>query len=136
MCLVLVAEMHILIGMAVTTVLIIGWAMGNLFCAVFLSLAPAAGALILLAQKTGPSPWALACFALIAVIWAPRYLPRLPERRRLAKIARQRRRDYLTARHPDPAPAPDMSLLKAIGVTVAICLSVTVVMMPFFYLSN
>jgi hypothetical protein len=66
--------MHILIGMAIASILIIGWAMGNLFCAVFLSLAPAAGAIILLAQKTGPSPWALACFALIAVIWAPIWL--------------------------------------------------------------
>ena len=68
---------HILIGLAVATVLIILWASGNLFACVFLSIPAGLGLLIFTVQDARGSPnhwiWALACAALLAGIWVPRY---------------------------------------------------------------
>jgi len=83
--------MHILIGMAVATVLIILWAQGSLFACVFLSLAPALGALIFLIQSPHASPWWLACVALIVVIWTPRYVLLRRERAVWNRIRRRQR---------------------------------------------
>lgn len=69
--------MHILIGLAVATVLIILWAQGNLFACVFLSIPTALGLLLFAVQDAARSPdhvtWAFVCAALLAGIWAPRY---------------------------------------------------------------
>jgi hypothetical protein len=71
---------HILIGLAVATVLIILWASGNLFACVFLSIPPALGLLIFMLQDARGSPnhwvWALACAFSLAGIWAPRLFRR------------------------------------------------------------
>jgi FtsH-binding integral membrane protein len=76
--------MHVLIGLvvglAITTVLLIGWARGNLFACVFLSLPPTAYLLIVCLQQSGNvhnnfyPGWVLACVGLICVVWAPRHL--------------------------------------------------------------
>ena len=72
--------MHILIFMAVATVLIILWAQGNLFACVFLSIVPALGFLIFAIQDRTDSPgspaWMLICAVSLAVIWVPLYLRR------------------------------------------------------------
>jgi membrane protein implicated in regulation of membrane protease activity len=93
--------MHILIGMAVATLLIIGCFAGNLFVCVFLSLAPALGALIFFAQTPAQPGWGLVCIGVVCVIWLPRYLrlraynrpqlvSRLSEAERLAWVERDR----------------------------------------------
>jgi hypothetical protein len=94
--------MHILIGMAIVSLLIIGCFVGNLFVCVFLSLTPAVGALIFLAQTTPQPGWALACLAVICVIWLPRYL-RLRACRRFYSLSPP---PALAHRfYPDPTPA-------------------------------
>jgi hypothetical protein len=80
--------MHILIGMAVATLLVIGVAVGNLFACVFLSLLPAAYlALALTVGTTNSEGWAIACVVLLVVIWGPRWL-RLRAYNRPAKLRR------------------------------------------------
>jgi hypothetical protein len=66
---------HILIGLAVATVLIILWASGNLFACVFLSIPPALG-LLIIAMRTDPALpiYPQLCFGSLAVIWLPRFL--------------------------------------------------------------
>ena len=73
-----VIVLHLLIGLTVATLLIIGCFYGNLFACVFLSIVPGGAVLILcLQQLPGGSPsnpaWALVCAGLLACIWAPRY---------------------------------------------------------------
>jgi hypothetical protein len=65
--------MHILIGLVVATVLVIGWAAGNLFACVFLSLPTGAlGLYSLLFINTGAGfLGVLACAAVLCGIWAP-----------------------------------------------------------------
>jgi hypothetical protein len=66
--------MHIVLGMAVASLLIIGVAVGNLFACVFLSLLPAAYLLLCIVAGTHNSEgWAFASAVLLCVIWAPRY---------------------------------------------------------------
>ena len=69
--------MHILIGLAVATVIIILWAQGSLFACVFLSIPTGLGALILAVQDELTAPnhvaHALFCALLLLVIWAPRF---------------------------------------------------------------
>jgi hypothetical protein len=78
----------ILIGMGVAATLIILWVQGNLFACVFLSIPPALGLLIFTLQDGTNSPnhvdWAIACLALLAVVWMPHYCLR----RRLARTPR------------------------------------------------
>ena len=67
--------MHILIGFAIATLLIIGWARGNLFCCVFLNLGTAAGVLFgLLFMETPPIGVTIivVCLVLTGIVWAPR----------------------------------------------------------------
>ena len=68
--------MHILIGLAVATVIIILWARGNLFACVFLSI-PIGLLMLLMIADTGDGLKALlsamVCAGLLAVIWVPRY---------------------------------------------------------------
>ena len=66
--------MHILIGLAVATVLIILWAQGNLFACVFLSIPTGLGALFFISDTPVIG---LICVLLLAGIWAPRYYRRL-----------------------------------------------------------
>jgi hypothetical protein len=60
--------MHILIGLVVATVLVIGWACGNLFACVFLSL-PTIGLFVFLAMQNHPA--AAWCLAALGAIWVP-----------------------------------------------------------------
>ena len=62
--------MHILIGLVVATVLVIGWACGNLFACVFLSLGALGLALAFSSVPAAGNIW-LICFAIIFVIWVP-----------------------------------------------------------------
>jgi hypothetical protein len=66
----------ILIGLAVATLLVIGWGAGNLFVCVFLSLpvglaAAVYGITSVDGSRTGP---VLVCLALIGLIWVPRII--------------------------------------------------------------
>jgi hypothetical protein len=68
---------HILIGMAVATVLIILWAQGSLFACVFLSIPPGVVLLLFIKETISRAPpggpiWPIACVALLLGIWAPR----------------------------------------------------------------
>jgi hypothetical protein len=106
--------MIVLIGLTVATLLIIGCFAGNLFVCVFLSLAPALGALIFFAQ-TPPQPgWGLVCIAVICVIWLPRYL-RLRAHKRVYSLSPP---PALAHRfYPDPTPtdhAADLIEIKRI----------------------
>ena len=84
--------MHILIGIlvgfGVAAALIILWAQGNLFAAVFLSIPTGLVLLIFTFQDAERSPdhvkWALFTLGALAVIWAPHYALR----RRLAQMPR------------------------------------------------
>ena len=68
--------MHILIGMAVATVLIITWFQGNLFTCVFLSIPTGLGLLLFTVQDAARSPDhihnALLCIGILVLIWLPR----------------------------------------------------------------
>lgn len=75
--------MHILIGLvvglAVITLLIIGWLNGSLFASVFLSLPPAAYLMIACLQQSSGNNrfypgWVLICVGTICIVWMPRYL--------------------------------------------------------------
>ena len=118
----------ILIGMAVATLLIIGWAYGSLAACVFLTLAPAAALLIFALQHVGnghPSPpvWILVCVFIIWAIWLPRHL-------RLRAIA------YPDYRVRLPPVKQDISFVKAAGTGVLIIGAVTLLMMPVFLLGR
>ena len=73
--------MHILliaiIVMGLATILLIGWAQGQLFACVFLSIPPALG-LLIIAMRTDPALpiYPQLCFGALAIIWTPRYLIR------------------------------------------------------------
>jgi hypothetical protein len=116
--------MHILIGLAVATLLIIGICVGNLFACVFLSLLPAAYLLLAVGLGTTNSGgWALACVVLLCVIWGPRYL-RIRASQRVYRL------------HAPPAPKPPMppirrnallvsgGILGAYGLTLIVTLAV------------
>ena len=61
---------HILIGMAVATVLIILWAQGSLFACVFLSIPTGLGLLFFFSDTPVIG---LICVLLLAGIWVPRF---------------------------------------------------------------
>ncbi len=69
--------MEILIGLAIATVLVIGWAKGNLFACVFLSLGLLLGALFSAVIMFSGQDWGailfVICLALLAGVWGPRY---------------------------------------------------------------
>ena len=68
--------MHILIGLAVATVIIILWAQGNLFACVFLSIPTGLGLLVFILQdERSPKHVdnALLCIVILLIIWAPRH---------------------------------------------------------------
>jgi hypothetical protein len=70
--------MHILIGLliglAVTTALIILWTSGNLFACVFLSIPPGLGLLVIAMRDDPALPiYPTLCLGSLVVIWAPRY---------------------------------------------------------------
>jgi hypothetical protein len=98
--------MHILIGLVVATVLAIGWACGNLFACVFLSLpvgllAIIYGATSVDGSRTGP---VVLCLSILVAIWLPRTFIRYV-------AARELRRNQLIKRgiyrlHPRPAEPP------------------------------
>ena len=75
--------MHILIGLAVATVIIILWAQGSLFACVFLSIPTGLGALFFFSDTPVIG---LICALLLAGIWVPRYY--LGRRERTASITR------------------------------------------------
>ena len=110
--------MHILIGMAVATVLIILWASGNLFACVFLSIPPALG-LLIIAMRTDPALpiYPQLCFGSLAVIWTPRFL------HRRARNHRPQRRDALIpmpeARYVPPSLHVPESLRLALSERAA-----------------
>jgi hypothetical protein len=65
--------MHILIGLAVATVLLIGWICGNVFACVFLTV----GALfvaIVFSAAPAVGTIRLMCLACIFVIWVPFFI--------------------------------------------------------------
>jgi len=119
--------MHVLFGLAVATVLIIGWGYGNLFACVFLSIPVTLGLLVFIAQTPASPGWALACGMLLAAIWAPR-------RMRLRAIA------YPV--YPPPPPRyPPLKVvmagelapfMKSLAAVLIVSAGVTLVLMPFF----
>jgi hypothetical protein len=121
--------MHIIIGMAVATLLIIGWGYGSLVACVFLTLAPAAALLIFALQHLSrghPSDpvWILVCIGLIAIIWLPRHL----------RLRAMRGPVYPVYRAPPPPPHPSAqpTLLKALAGPLLFLVAVTLVLMPLF----
>ena len=92
--------MHILIGLVVATVLVIGWACGNLFACVFLSLPVGAlGLYSMLFINTGAGlAGVLACAAVLCGIWGPRYY----QRHRMARWTKR----GMEMLHPDPVKYP------------------------------
>lgn len=119
--------MHILIGLVIATVLVIGWARGVLFSLVFMSLPVVLAAMICAAQaKQDMWGWFWLCVGVLAVIWTPYYL-----RHRAAQ------RYYYRA----PAGPPEWRVamqgqfrpfITNLGVAVAICVVVALILIPFF----
>ena len=119
--------LHIIIGLVIATVLVMGWAGGNLFACVFLSL-PVGLAAIICALQAKQDMWGafVACLVILAVIWLPRHI----------------RHRTLVMRYYGTLPAqPSLrSVMKGefkpfitnLGAAVAICLAVALVLMPFF----
>jgi uncharacterized membrane protein len=134
--------MHILIGMAVATLLIIGVAVGNLFACVFLSLLPAAYlALALTVGTTNSEGWAIACFVLLCVIWVPRWLRlRAANRayvRMLPKPPKSQRAHNAGAAvaawiRNDLAVPSDESCMKSLALAITVCAVITLAGLPFF----
>ena len=113
--------MHILFGLAVATVLVIGWFAGNLFVCVFLSLPLGAIAAVFLLQTPSNGLWALVFAALVAGVWMPRYLR--------IRAAGPR---YVVMRRPWGLKGQFRPFIKEAGAVVAICAAVTILLMPLF----
>jgi len=62
--------MTILVGLVIATVLVLGWARGNIFVVIFLTLGCLLGAGIIGAFERNPEA-RLPAAVMIAVIWAP-----------------------------------------------------------------
>lgn len=125
--------MHILIGLViglgVTTVLLIAWARGSLFASVFLSLLPAAYVLIACLQQISGGNnfypgWVLVCIGLIAVAWLPRY--------RLLRAMRGPAYPVYRAPPAPPLPPANPAFLKALAGPLLFLAILTLVLTPFF----
>ena len=72
--------MHILIGLAIATVLVIGWWHGNLFVCVFATLPISMFMAAVLAGGPDPNHQSIVLFMLslgaLVLVWLPRYLQR------------------------------------------------------------
>jgi len=67
--------MTILVGLAVATLLIMGWITGNRFVCVFLSL-PVVGVAILALATHAPATPVAVCVGILLAIWAPLFAGR------------------------------------------------------------
>jgi hypothetical protein len=114
-----------MIGLAIATVLIIGWAAGNLFACVFLSIPTALAMLIFAIQSPSNVGWTLACAGALCIIWTP-YMARRQAARPI----------YFQPSPPPPVraarPGEFVVFLKEAGAAVAICVVITLLLTPFF----
>ena len=85
--------LHILIGLFLATLLVLGWISGNLFVCTFLTL-PALGLMFIGLTSGADHTLAAQAALLLLVIWAPGFAQREAHRRREQRAIRQTTTEY------------------------------------------